>query len=319
MDNIEYLGGKVAQSGRALELQTLILYYHPKYASQPISLKRPKWDFQEAEEPGLQKLRQLAISKGFCEEDVAQRNQIIKERKEAINPIKHLHGGLIATYVTSSNYYNSPLRRHLNSVQQLASQPLTLSMEQVIEKFRRESEEAAYSWGCSLDGQISGMRLQGRLSTGFSTLLLKNLLLERKKPGKTIRGFLASSQFVTLLNYYSENETVVTIDQFLSTTTIASVAHDFARGQYDSIAASAGDKKVIFILEGNSGADISAWLDEGEVLYPPETYFQVSAASYYERICHFGAVVYKLKEVPPPANREKVPFLTDMAKLQRVT
>ncbi|SFT64822.1 Putative transposase of IS4/5 family [Kosakonia arachidis] len=71
------------------------------------------------------------------------------------------------------------------------------------------------------------------------------------------------------------------------------------------------------LCSGISGATISAWLDEGEVLYPPETCFQVTAGSYLEYGWHIGAKVYRLKEVFSPMGTDKVPFLTDVAKLQR--
>lgn len=77
------------------------------------------------------------------------------------------------------------------------------------------------------------------------------------------------------------------------------------------------DQRVIFIVEGISGAEISAWLDEGEVLYPPETRFQVTAGSYLEYGLHLGAKVYRLKEICSSMDIDVVPFLTDIAKLQR--
>lgn len=302
---------------RATELQVLIANYHHKFICQPIHFARQGWDVGSREDPDLVRVRNLAISQGFREEHFTARNQMIKNRNSAIRPIKNLHGALVATYVTSSNYYNTPLRRHLNPVQQMAREPLTMNMEQVIEKFCSQSEEAAYARGCSIDGTISGMKLQGRLSKAFSASLLKNLLQERKTPGKSYRGMLASPQFITVLDFYSKNKTIVKTDQFLSTTTKSSIARSFAKGQYDSTSSSARDQKVIFIVEGTSGAAISAWLDEGEVLYPPETCFQVSAGSYVDYAWHTGTTVYRLKEVSLPAQPDKVPFLTDVTKLQR--
>lgn len=320
MDKKEHVVSKPLQLNRALELQALIVYFFRKYIDRPVNLKTSKWDLNKNEDPDLLQLRGMAISKGYREEDFEERNRMIEKKSVAIRPIKNLHKGLIATYVTSSNYYNTPLRRHLNPVQQF-DEPLTMSMTQVIEKFRRQSEEAAYSFGDNLEGSESAMKLQGRLSISFSILLLKNLLLERKRKGITFRGVKASSQFVALLDYYSQQGTVVTIDQFLSTTTNPVVARDFSVGKYDSCTVLEGDKRVVFIVEGTSGAEISAWLDEGEVLYPPEIYFQVCPVSTFEKIRYlnatFGVYVYKLKEVPALGKSENTPFLTDIHKMQR--
>ncbi|WP_233598418.1 ADP-ribosyltransferase domain-containing protein [Erwinia sp. 198] len=205
----------------------------------------------------------------------------------------------------------------MNPVQRMVDEPLTMKMEQIVEKFRKQSEEAAYSWGITLDATCSSMAVQGKLSNAFSSSLLKNLLLEKRKPHKSYRGILASQQFIALLDFFSKNNTIVKTDQFMSTTTMWSVAHDFSKGKYDSKIPMEKDQRVIFIVEGISGAEISAWLDEGEVLYPPESYFQVTAGSYFEYAMHIGTKVYRLKEVRKPAHEDKVPFLTDVAKLGR--
>ncbi|MBS1204084.1 MAG: hypothetical protein H6R25_983 [Proteobacteria bacterium] len=317
MNKTNLPGVSPTQINRALELQVLIANYHPKLISKPVNFTHSGWDIGGSEDSSQVSARNLAKAKGFREEDFIARNEIINARNSAISPIKHLHTALIATYVTSSNYYNTPLRRHLNPVQQMVKEPLTMTMEQVIEKFIKQSEEAAYSWGSSLNGTVSGMTLQGKLSKAFSASLLKNLLLERKKPNKSYRGILASQQFIASLDFFSKNKAIVKVEQFLSTTTKRSVAHSFSQGQYDSTMPFERDQRVIFIVEGISGAEISVWLDEGEVLYPPETCFQVTAGSYLEYGRHFGAKVYRLKEICSPMDTDKVPFLTDVAKLQR--
>lgn len=321
MDKKKCVASNPLQVNKALELQALIMCYFPKYTNCEVEFEEYNWDFGGSDNVIQSKIRSMAISKGYCKKDFIVRNRMVVKKEKAISPIKTLHRALVATYVTSGNYYNTPLRRRLNPVQRLVSEPFTMSMEDVIEKFRRESEEAARGYGFSLDFTVRSMRLQGRLSAGFSTLLLKNLLLERKRKGTTFRGVLASSQFVTLLDYYSQHSTVVTTDQFLSTTTYQLVAREFSAGKYDSRSVSEGDKKVVFIVEGYSGAEISAWIDEGEVLYPPEVYFQVCPVNTYEKIRYlgatYGAFIYKLKEVPAPDTDKEIPFLTDVHKLQR--
>ncbi|EQA1624998.1 ADP-ribosyltransferase domain-containing protein [Enterobacter asburiae] len=305
-----------AQINRALELQVLIANYHPELLNKTVSFTRPAWETGR-DEGRLAITRNLAKSKGFKEEDFIARNEIVNARNKAISPIKHLRKALVATYVTSSNYYNNSLRRRLNPVQQMVKEPLTMTMSQIVDKFAEKSEAAAHAMGFSLYPTFSGMRLQGKLSNAFSTSLLKNLLLENKKPNKSYRGIVASQQFIASLDFFSKNNAIVKIDQFMSTTTMWSIARDFSQGKYDSTRPLENDQRVIFIVEGTSGAEISAWLDEGEVLYPPESYFQVASGGYLEYAMHIGAKVYRLKEVYKPAREDKVPFLTDVAKLQR--
>ena len=280
MLRIHESGASLPNQNRAMELQILIANYYPRLINKMVDFTRHAWDVGGSEDPEQVSARDLAKAKGFRKEDFTARNEIIRARNTAISPIKNLHQSLVATYVTSSNYYNTRLRRRLNPVQRMVQEPLTMSMALVIEKFTKQSEEAAYAMGCNLDGTVSGMKLQGKLSHTFSISLLKNLLLERKKPHKSYRGLLASPQFITLLNYFSEQKSIVKVDQFMSTTTKRTIAYSFAKGQYDSTLRSGSDEKVIFIVEGVSGAEISAWLDEGEVLYPPETCFQISAGTY---------------------------------------
>lgn len=305
-----------ALPARAMELQKFILARYSQYASRPVDFEKHKWDFQE--ESSLTLLRSAAKSAGFTGEDFRARNEMVAERRLQLSPIRHLHGGLVATYVTSGNYYNTPARRFYNPSQRLLPQPLTLSMADIIAKFRRESEEASYAWGKVLDGAVNAMKLQQKFSSGLSIILLRNYLAENKKPGKSWRGVYASPEFINALNYYAENKIFVKSDQFLSTTLYWRVALNFASGHYDSVSSSEVDKKVIFIVEGHSGAAISAWLDEGEVLYPPETCFRITKGGLTERLGYPGCLVFKLKEVPTPSQPDKVAFLSDTGKMQRL-
>lgn len=319
MDKIDIARISSVQADKALELQVLIANFAPHYINKPIHFSSQSWDIGSNEDCRLIKIRHLAKSKGYVEKDFLARNEIVSRKNNLVKPISHLQNSLIATYVTSSNYYNTFVRRKLNPLQNMFKEPLTTSMGQLVEKFRNQSEKAAYDWGYSIESTCESMKLQGRLSIAFSIMLLKNLLMERKKPYKSYRGILASAQHIALLNYFSENKKIVKVDQFLSTTTKSSIACGFSKGQYDSIPPNSGDQKAIFIVEGTSGAEISAWLDEGEVLYPPETCFQISQASYAESAWYIGINVYRLKEVSKSLqkNLDKIPFLIDVAKLQR--
>lgn len=133
-----------------------------------------------------------------------------------------------------------------------------------------------------------------------------------------MRGVHATLQFINALNYYADNDIIVKSDQFLSTTSDWNIASSFSSGQYDSVSDAETDKKVIFIVNGYSGASITSYLDEGEILYPPETCFRVSRGSAKDTFPYFGYQVFKLTEVSAPARPDKIAILADTGKMQRL-
>lgn len=298
-----------------IDLQNFILEQDHKYINEPLSYSCSSlFDEQDDNDKRVLKLMSSAKKAGFTEEDFEKRNEFIIGKKNHLRPVRCLKSAVVGTYVTSSNYFNTPLRRSLNIVHSLSPLPEPGRMGDIISKFRRESDEASYGRGMILEGTVEAMSQLDKLKPNLRTSLLKNHIAEDCAPAHSYRGVLASPSFIKQLDYSAASNGLVRTDQFLSTSLSYFVANDFASGKYEN--STAAGKSVIFEVSGYSGAKINAFIDEDEVLYPPDTFFAISKAGMLKRML-MNAQVYKLKEVSAPSDTSKVMFLSDVGKLQQ--
>ncbi|MEG6258843.1 ADP-ribosyltransferase domain-containing protein [Enterobacter bugandensis] len=266
-----------------------------------------------------------AKKEGITEEQIELRNKLLLQEQEARAKIERENGAPARLYIASSGFINNDVRMQLNPIYKAFNIKFyTPPLDEVVTTYQKMSEEASYArhGGGVLTKHYDAMYEVGNNKRDAIDKLTR--LLEKNKGNYTsYRGVSASKKFLVQLNEFSKGNVIVKTDQFLSTSDSIRAANEFASGQYDNInTKNERDSKVIFIVEGNSGADISgfSYVDEKEILYPPLTYFKVSKPSVLERFSAMNVItpIFKLTEVPAPENEASVPFLTDIGKAERL-
>ena len=245
-------------------------------------------------------------TQGFSFEEMAKYNASVSI---SANRPANILQGLEQAYIASSSYFNEMARWMTNPL--FNPVPGDWSTADIETIYSNMQPEGAVTFDPAESGMSDALSVTRERAVELFDLHI------RSNPGASVvtafRGTGVSDLGLKALIAQASTGDIVRTEQFLSVSSMMSVAKRFSLGSYDT--RGGGLNPVMLTVKGARAMELPSPVNEAESIYPLQSTFTIKPAGFSQALVKAyapSATHFVLQEVyVPPSKRQALPFMTD--------